>query len=227
MPLRRAKKMFQTAAFQDGVISFLALIGLISIFLMVMKVIELRNKIVYRNAKLAELAAEDKRIAALPKLDTQYLMRMPDKMLDEYGRRSPCTFNVRYNRLIAFDESGQPWVGLVMEETLESLRDGEYVQDNYYVPFRGAGESTGGAPVFKEGVYIHLYPIWMSSNATDTPEWATWASFERAFREQFKDRNCQHVFNEIMPREALVRAKRKRFVHDELRSECAMLAETR
>jgi hypothetical protein len=112
-----------------------------------------------------ELSIEEARQAALPKLDTRYLIRMPDwAVLKYYGAEDHHprkAFGTRYSNLIVFDEVGDVWLGLFMPATLQSLRDCEYSRGEYWVWFRGGGEAYSGTPLTLNGVQIWSYPVWM------------------------------------------------------------------
>ncbi len=173
-----------------------------------------RQKTQERNAKIA---TENDRIAQLPKLDTQWLLRMPDDHANAlYGvDRSAVfrTFANRYNRLIVIDHEGNCWVGLFNRQTLESLRASEYEQCDHYVPFRGAGESYAG-PVVKmppDNLVIDIYPVWLShTQVASDQDWTNWANLERRFDREFAEANYQTVFAEILPTDFRLRVKRQR-----------------
>ena len=89
--------------------------------------------------------AELDRVGSLPKLNSRWLMRVPDKLMD----KNPicCSYGTRYNWMLIIDENGLGWVGLVIPEILEGLTAGEYVCRDYHIPFRGAGEAYTGKSV--------------------------------------------------------------------------------
>src|ERR1035437_6645011 len=145
-----------------------------------------------RKARLADqlaneaLNAEMDRVGSLPKLNTRWLMRVPDKLMD----KNPicCSYGTRYNRMLIIDENGLGWVGLVIPEILEDLTAGEYVWRDYHIPFRGAGEAYAGKSVNVYDVYIDIYPIWMTEGV-NTPDWSLWAEIECNFRDLSKNWN--------------------------------------
>lgn len=129
-----------------------------------------------QEAALRAFNAELARIDALPKLNTEWLMRCPEKV-DHLLKRS---YGTRYNRMFIVDEEGNGWVGLATPEVLKSLEIGEYVWSDYYIPFCGRGEAYYGDPVDVEGLTIDIYPVWMRAGV-NMPEWQLWAKIERKF----------------------------------------------
>jgi hypothetical protein len=156
-----------------------------------------------------ELSIEEARQAALPKLDTRYLIRMPDwAVLKYYGAEDHHprkAFGTRYSNLIVFDEVGDVWLGLFMPATLQSLRDCEYSRGEYWVWFRGGGEAYSGTPLTLNGVQIWSYPVWMDpfdAHIDDRPElcskeWRLWAELEHDHDEAFKRINPYDFFKQI------------------------------
>ena len=135
-----------------------------------------------KKANIEAIIREDERVANLPKLKTLFLLKIPE-CVTRFAKGEPRTFGTRYNRLIVFDEKGEGWVGLFMPFTFKGLRDGEYVQKSYWIPFRGPGEAYGGDPAVVDGQKIIIYPTWLSATATDSYSWRTWATLEKAFAE--------------------------------------------
>lgn len=171
-----------------------------------------RQKIRERDAAVE---AEAERIAKLPKLYTRWLLLMPEKNAAAlYGAdRSGLTrtFGNRYNRLIIIDEDGNCWVGLFNRQTLQSLRDSEFEQRDYWVPFRGPGEMYAGSPVTVEpdNLLVDIYPLWMSPNGQGQ-DWAKWAELERKFDEEFLQAHYHDVFEEILSMQYRLGVKKQR-----------------
>ena len=165
-----------------------------------------------RRATIEIIRKEDERIANLPELSTRYLLKIPARVTN-FTKGEPRTFGNRYNRLIVFDEKGDGWLGLFMPSTFQGLYDGEYIQQNYWVPFRGSGEAYSGDPVVVNGQKIDIYPIWMNSSPTDTTEWKTWAAFEKAFDEEHRGVSYSDEFQRFTPfkRSHELEEKRKEF----------------
>lgn len=163
-----------------------------------------------------KLKAEEDRIEKLPKLDTRWLIKVPDgvKGIQTEAGKQLCarTFGTRYNRLLVVDEKGEEWVGLFMPETLQGLRDGEYVRCEYFIPFRGAGERDAGKPVFFRDHRIHNYPMWMEDKVTTVNEadWEKWFELMRAQNQAFLGSNHQEVFRQILPLDLLEQFRQKR-----------------
>ena len=136
----------------------------------------------------AEIAAEETRIAALPKLDKTYLMEVPHAFRVVRSLNCPPklarSYAIHGNQIVAYDENLTMWVGLVMRETLDSLKDGEYVAYPHWAPFRGDHQQEAGPAVHYAGRDFSVYPSWMSSLPRTIEEyraWAAWAQMERIF----------------------------------------------
>lgn len=156
-----------------------------------------------------ELAIEEARQAALPKLDTRYLIRMPDwAVMRFYGaidNRPRKAFGTRYCHLIVFDEVGDVWLGMFMPATLRSLRDSEYARGDYWVWLRGGGEAYSGTSLVLDGVEIWAYPVWLEpfdAHVDDRPElcskeWKFWAELEKEFEDAFKGIGPYKAFEQM------------------------------
>ncbi len=173
-----------------------------------------------KRATIELIKKEDERIANLPKLSTRYLLKIPSGATN-FRKGEPRTFGNRYNRLIVFDENGDGWLGLFMPSTFQGLHDGEYIQQNYWVPFRGSGEAYSGDPVVIDGRRIDIYPIWMNSTATDTPDWKTWVAFDKAFDEAHRGVSSSDEFRQFTPFERSHELERKRKEFDAMRASVA------
>lgn len=134
------------------------------------------------------------RIEALPKLNTRWLLRVPDKM--GMGYSAYRSYGTRYNRILVIDELGGRWVGLITPELIQDLLAGEYIWQNYHIPFRGAGEAYAGKPVTINSQVIDIYPLWMEEglNASD---WIFWARIENNFDCCSRVWNYQSGLNEL------------------------------
>jgi hypothetical protein len=142
--------------------------------------------------------AELDRVGNLPKINSRWLMRIPDKLMD----KNPicCSYGTRYNRMLIIDENGIGWVGLVIPEILEGLTAGEYVWRDYHIPFRGAGEAYSGKSVdvaLPEGlVHVDIYPMWMTEGV-NLPDWTLWARIEKCFHGLSQNWNYQSGLGEL------------------------------
>ena len=152
--------------------------------------------------------AEMDRIEALPKLNTRWLMRVPEKLMDKNPIRR--SYGTRYNRMLIIDEHGGGWVGLVIPEVLEGLTAGEYVWRDYHIPFRGAGEAYTGNAVTIDGLRIDIYPLWMSEGI-NTPDWNLWARIEQNFRDRSRGWNYQSGLGKLNEYMEVFRNKRAEF----------------
>ena len=160
---------------------------------------------------LKEIAEEKARIESLPKLSKAWLVQIPTELADQiYGPdrlEFARSFGRRLNRLLIFDEEGVAWVGLFMPETLAGLREGEYVQDSYQMPFCGHGEAEPARPVLIDGYAVHVYPIWMKEGTLPPAQhaggWVKWVELEREFAKAFRGRDYQEVFSRVLPLEKL------------------------
>jgi len=146
---------------------------------------EWRRKRAWKKATIEAVRKEDERIASLPRLDTQYFIKIPPSET-RFARGVPRTFDTRYNRVVVYDDNGDGLLGLFMPSTFEGLHDGEYIQERYWVPFRGPGEMYAGEPVVIDRQKIDIYPIWMNPSHTNTAEWRRWTSIEKAFKEAYR-----------------------------------------
>jgi hypothetical protein len=151
-----------------------------------------------KKTNIAAIAEEEVRISKLPKLSTRYLIKIPASV-SNFANGEPRTFGNRYNRLIVFDENGDGWLGLFMPETFQGLHVGEYIQENYWVPFRGDGEMYAGEPVKIDGKTIHIYPIWMNADNMNTVDWAKWAQLEKAFAKAYHTTSYLDDFHQNTP----------------------------
>ena len=137
-----------------------------------------------RNARLAHLTALERfdaemdRIEALPKLNTQWLMSVPNHLMDNSPLKR--SYGTRYNRILIIDEYGAGWVGLVIPEIIESLIAGEYLWHDFNIPFRGPGERLFGEPVVVDGLKIDMYPQWMC-DGLNPAEWHLWRRIEERY----------------------------------------------
>ncbi len=137
---------------------------------------------------------ERDRVEALPRLDTRWLMRVPGEIMD---KNSICrSYGTRYDRIFIVDECGNGWVGLVTPEILKDLTAGEYIRCNYFIPFRGDGESSAGKPVTVDNQIIYVYPIWMNEGV-NTLDWSLWARIEKNFYKHLQQWNYQSGLGEL------------------------------
>lgn len=172
----------------------LAIIGVISI-------IKIGNYLTEQSSdKKRNLAMkkEKERLDALPKLNTELLLKVPGnhKKIPK-GSGTPRTFGNRWNRIVICDENGEWWVGLFSPEILKGLREGEFRQENLWVPFRGDGEMMSGHPVRFAGITIDIYPDWMNQGVS-LPEWVKWSVIEMKFFETYRHgRNYHEDFRTI------------------------------
>ncbi len=134
-----------------------------------------------RYARLAaeKAAAEAARIAALPPLDTTWLLRVPENLIDQNPVKG--YYSTRYNRLIVIDREGCGWVGLVVPEVLDALQAAEYDWMELWVPFKGPGERHCAEPVTVDGFRIDIYPMWMKAGVNPA-EWTLWVQIEKHFK---------------------------------------------
>jgi hypothetical protein len=154
--------------------------------------------------------AEADRIEALPMLNTQWLTRVPEKLMDKSPIRR--SYGTRYNRILIIDEHGCGWVGLVTPEILEGLTAGEYVWHDYRIPFRGAGEAYTGNAVTVDDQRIDIYPLWMYElKGVVTPDWTLWASIEKNFQDRSRGWNYQSGLGELNKHMDEFRQKRDNF----------------
>ncbi|MEN9341879.1 MAG: hypothetical protein RIQ54_135 [Candidatus Parcubacteria bacterium] len=161
-------------------------ISLILIFKMISILVK-NYKAAQKRAVNAQKEQEEKeRLDALPKLDTTFLLQIPKEMQTGFIEKRPRTFGSRYNRLVIYDEEGNGWVGLFLPEVIQSLKDGEYTQENYRVPFRGCGEVYPGEPITIDGLEINIYPSWMEVDDWTDENWSQWVKIEKKFEEVYK-----------------------------------------
>ncbi|MFH1366313.1 MAG: hypothetical protein ABIG99_02925 [Patescibacteria group bacterium] len=106
---------------------------------------------------------------------------------------SPRSFGTRDNRIRIFDEYGLDWVGLITPEILESLKAGEYIWKDCYIPFRGAGEAYAGEAVTINDLRIDIYPQWMKKDI-NIPEWRKWEEVEKNFRSLSSSGGWNYIF---------------------------------
>lgn len=139
--------------------------------------------------------AEKARVESLPKLNTQWLMRVPEKFMDKNPTRR--SYGTRFNRMLIIDELGNGWVGLVIPEILECIKAGEYVWRNYHIPFRGAGEAYNGKSVTVCGSRIDVYPLWMSEGINPA-DWDLWIRIEANYNTCSRNWNYHSGFAELI-----------------------------
>ena len=143
-----------------------------------------QQRILDGNKKFVE--GETKRLNEMPGLDTTYMLRAPDKLMDSnYRTRWARTYGTRYNRILIFDDLGAAYVALACPAVIETLRANEYTQESFWVPFVGPGEAQGGDPVTVNGTQIEIYPNWLKATATETSQkadWQLWAKIEKHWR---------------------------------------------
>jgi hypothetical protein len=113
-----------------------------------------------------------------PPLDTTHLLEMPSGAIGGYygGWVPPVgTFSTRYCHLVVADWDGKVYVGLIVRETMESLRASGFTQGTYYVPLCGPGEYMRGENlVAPSGARYEVYPFWLRA---ESPE--MWQDIER------------------------------------------------
>ncbi len=120
-------------------------------------------------------SAEFERICALPRLRTDFLL----KVEGEFHPDSARTYGSRYDRLKIFDEYGQMFLGLKTPEILEDLIAGEFILKDYWIPFCGPGEMYISEPVEIDGFHMDLFPILLNRKPTHLPEWLQWLKIEQ------------------------------------------------
>ncbi len=174
-------------------------------------------------AAIKALEREDARVAALPKLDTRRLIKVPSKYLETLGNHGRGvrnrTFNIRRSYVFVYDYNGDGWMGLVTRSTLESLRAGEYVLREHFIPLCGRGEKTAGISVHLEGFLIDVYPTFMDVDG-DIHEWQVWIQLKKEFleNEQRTKKSARELFQEVLPPQMLQQFNARRKHYDGLRA---------
>ena len=143
--LRRKEMFFDNVSAGQIVAGFWILIALLGLWRW--RTILVAKRKVRLADQLAREAynAEADRVDALLKLHHGWLLRVPNAIMDKNPMKR--SYGTRYNRMLIIDEYGDGWVGLAIPEILEDLRAGEYVNRDYFIPFRGVGEAYSGKPV--------------------------------------------------------------------------------
>jgi len=114
------------------------------------------------------------------RLDTRFLIRARDQQ-----KCTLCagTYGTRFDKILVYDENGDPWVGLLCPEVIETLRKGQYEKLGYIIPFRGMGEKIAGKPVYIYGTVVEVYPTFLRSGV-NLADWKKWVSIEKHFCEE-------------------------------------------
>lgn|GEM_PF-1299299 len=176
-----------------------------------MKLNERRDRKRDESTRESAISREQYRIKGLPKLDTTYLLEIPEttaKKLygEDFAGNLAGTFSNRYDLLAIVDREGRAYVGLTMPKTLESLRESEFTQGSYWVPFRGPGEAYSGRKVVFSGglsdeLTVEFYPLWLDADKLTNPDWSRWADLERDYRAYYIQTKISYhkIFDWILP----------------------------
>lgn len=144
---------------------------------------------------------EMNRLASLPKLFTDCLLRVPEQDNPRFAR----SFGDRWNRLIIWDEQGRAWVGYKCRDVMQSLVDAEYLPGNYWVPFCGPGEQVQSKLVNIDGKTYEMYPTYLKNKPVGGSEWRRWLQAIR---------NCKNApyqeYSEMLTNEKYAEIVRKR-----------------
>lgn len=177
-------------------------------------------------AMVEELQNEDVRVAALPKLDTQYLLPVPkgfetEALGNHSGESQRRTFNIRGKFLFVINENGDEFVGPVLPRTLRGLVAGEYVERKHFVPLCGSGQKFNGRAVDIDGQHFDVYPMWLAKGGY-ADDWHIWShlmgEFSRAF---ICENNHLAAIHRILPATTHDRLSAERKRVDELRAAVA------
>jgi hypothetical protein len=118
-------------------------------------------------------------INQLPLLRNNHLLMVEGEVSLDSAR----TFGSRYDGMVIYDEFGQMWVGLRTPEIMEDLVAGEFLQEDYWVPFCGPGEAEAGKPVEIGDMQFLIYPTLLRGLPVQDRRWQTWAEIQKNYEE--------------------------------------------
>ncbi len=179
---------------------FLAVTGIIYLFYTASKKADKQER---EDSKFKEeQAAELARMNLLPKLNTTWLMSEvtgPRDREEAIKQRQRRTFAVKSYWIQVTDETGRNWTGFCMDETLKSLRDGEFAERDEPATLRGSLHQFTDSPVTIDGHTTFGYPRDLNPLFTDTPEWRRWIKLEKEFNTRFPTLDAfQRKYDEIL-----------------------------
>ncbi len=160
---------------------------------------------------------ENARLALLSKLDTHWLMMVPnspESIRHLVAEGLARTFSLSGYRLGVIDEFGREWLGFGMPQTLQSLRDGEYLESDRILSLSGIlypEKCYCKNPVTINGQTTLVYPSWLNAEHTNTLEWQRWMALEKAFVDSHSDlETFQKELQDILPPEHLQKVRERR-----------------
>lgn len=176
----------------------------IPIMMLANKVELWRWKRKYEKRDEAARIAEQKRIAALPPLEKEYLMHIPEwraaRLCGSEENRKGGWFDTRFVSMVICDRNGTMYFGLMTPDLIRSLAASEFVRGNCYVPIKETGQ-----PVMVNDVYIDVYPDWLNPNKLDAQGWCQVAWIEQNFQKVWEATdvaNCDDFFNKYLGHDA-------------------------
>jgi hypothetical protein len=171
---------------------------------------------------------EEKRQATLPSINRALFL--PYRSTDSSAELR--SFRVRDEYVYVLESDHTGWVGFAIPEVLESLRDGEYVDDmRLQVPIAGPGQNHAGKSLVVDGYTIPVYPRHFKDFRVDNQgripdpqkfsQVRHWVSLGKAFQEAYgaKGESFFDSYRKLFPQSALNEAITRRRHLDHMRLE--------
>lgn len=135
---------------------------------------------------------EKRRIANLPKLNTQNLMQAPDDFVNTYYKgAAPGTFGNRYGTMLVVDREDKVWMGFFSSVTLISMALSEYDQASLWIPQVGPGEAHSAPPFIVDGERYSVYPMFIKTEE----QRRRWHQLYQNYLQEFANKDPHEAFH--------------------------------